>query len=234
MTEKLSVSIEGAVLHLRLNRPEKKNALDGELYDALSAGLERGAQDDAVRAVVLSAEGPDFCAGNDLADFPVIAAHRGPPEDLPVFRFLRALVFFPKPLLAAVQGQAVGIGTTLLLHCDQVWLGEDARLSLPFVKLGLVPEAGSSLILPQRVGHVRAFEWLTSGRILPAVEAREWGLVNGIVEAPVPRALTEAEALARLSPEAVTQTKALMRDPASVWQHLLREGDLFQKALQSL
>ncbi|MFT4091739.1 MAG: enoyl-CoA hydratase-related protein [Asticcacaulis sp.] len=235
MSDNISVDLRNGVLHLRLDRATKKNALNMGLYDALSAHLLRATEDTDVHVVLISGEGPDFCAGNDMADFPAMAAHKGPPEEQPVFRFLKNLTFFPKPLVAAVQGQAVGIGTTLLLHCDQVWLGQGARLSLPFVRLGLVPEAGSSLLLQQRLGHVRAFDWLTSGRAIDAQTALNWGLVNGVLadEELMGAAQTSAEALGQLSPQAVAHTKALMRNPDQIWQHILKEGAIFRQRLTS-
>jgi len=235
MSDTIAANLKNGVLSLRFERAEKKNALNGAAYDALSGHLRRAAEDRAVRAVLISADGPDFCAGNDIADFPQMAAHKGPPEDLPVFRFLKALTFFAKPLVAAVQGQAVGIGTTLLLHCDQVWLSPEARLSLPFVRLGLVPEAGSSLLLPLRLGHVRAFDWLTSGRAIDAETAVNWGLANGIGAGDELMRLAEggAERLAQMSPQAVAHTKALMRNPDQLWAHIEREGAVFRQRLAS-
>lgn len=235
MSDNIAVNLQNGVLSLRLDRPAKKNALNGAAYGALSDQLLRAGEDREVRAVLISAEGPDFCAGNDIMEFPAMAAHKGAPEDMPVFRFLKALTFFAKPLVAAVQGQAVGIGTTMLLHCDQVWLGPDARLSLPFVRLGLVPEAGSSLLLRQRIGHVRAFDWLTSGRVIDAETALGWGLANGICagETLGDKAQAAADRLTQLSPQAVVHTKALMRNPDQVWQHILREGAIFRQQLAS-
>lgn len=235
MSDNIAVNLQNGVLHIRLDRPEKKNALNMAAYEALSGHLLRASEDAEVRVVLISAGGADFCAGNDIADFPVMAANKGPPEDLPTFRFLKNLTFFAKPLVAAVQGQAVGIGTTMLLHCDQVWLGQGTRLSLPFVRLGLVPEAGSSLMLSQRIGHVRAFDWLTSGRAIDAATALVWGLANEVCadEALMDKAQAGAEALAQLSPQAVVQTKALMRNPDQVWQHMQREGAIFRQRLAS-
>jgi len=204
------VETSGTVRVLRLDRPEKKNALTQAMYAALSAGLAAAEADPAVRAVVL-AGGADFTAGNDLADF---AGTRGdgPSE---AFRFLQALRRFGKPLLAAVRGHAVGIGTTLLLHCDATVAAQDARLLMPFTKLGLVPEGGSSLLLARRVGAARARWWLMAAAPIGGQEAAAAGLVtqavpDGEVEAT---AMAMAEALAALPPEALRETKRLLRAP---------------------
>src|SRR5690606_27531032 len=145
-------------------------------------------------------EGGTFTAGNDLLDF---AQHPPAGEDSPVFRFLRAVTVFPKPLLAAVEGHAVGIGTTVLLHCDLAWAGPSARFHLPFVDLGLVPEAASSLLLPATVGPKRAAEMLLSGAPFSAEEAAQMGLVNGVVDEPIGHTREQARALARKPPAAL-------------------------------
>jgi len=226
------------VMTLRLDRPAKKNALTEAMYDDLSEGLNAAAADAAVRAVTIAAAGDDFCAGNDIADFA-----RGLPrlqaaadiEDLPVFRFLKALTFFEKPLIAAVQGQAVGVGVTMLLHCDLVAAADDARLSLPFLKLGLVPEAGSTLLLPRRIGHQRAFAWMALGETVAAGEALEWGLINRVVA----RAELEetasgmARRVAALPPNALRRTKGFLRDGEALWQVVRAEGEVFRDLLFS-
>lgn len=225
------------VLRLRLNRPAKKNALTRAMYETLAAELTRAGEDEAVRVVILSAEGSDFSAGNDIADFAqgLPELQSAALEELPVFRFLKALTFFEKPLIAAVQGQAVGVGVTLLLHCDLVAASDDVRLSLPFLKLGLVPEAGSTLLLPQRIGHARAFGWLALGEVMGAEETRELGLVNRVVDASALGATTDemAKALTRLSPSSLRHTKGLMRDPQAVWQVVQAEGEIFRRQLSS-
>lgn len=236
MGDIISVTDAG-IMRLRLNRPAKKNAITRAMYEELTEGLVRAGKDDAVRAVVITAEGGDFCAGNDImdfaqgmGDFQTVAL-----DDLPVFRFLRALTFFEKPLIAGVQGQAVGIGVTLLLHCDLAVAADDVRLSLPFLKLGLVPEAGSTLLLPQRIGHARAFAWVASGDAMGADEAHQLGLVNAVVDASALTQTAEdmATKLLRLSPSSLTHTKRLMRDPEALWQVVRAEGEIFRKQLQS-
>lgn len=233
------ISHEDGILSLRLNRSAKKNALTGAMYTALADGLMQAARDEAVRAVVISAEGSDFCAGNDILDFAQNLAQFQPGgalvEDIPVFRFLKAITFFEKPLIAAVQGQAVGVGVTLLLHCDLVVVADDIRLSLPFLKLGLVPEAGSTLLLPQRIGHARAFGWMALGEIVGAEEARQMGLANRVVtrQELTHTAMALAADLARLSPSSLRHTKAFMRDPETLWQVIEAEGEVFRQQLQS-
>jgi enoyl-CoA hydratase/carnithine racemase len=228
---------DNGVLTLRLNRPAKKNALTGAMYAALTEGLARASADEAVRTVVISAEGTDFCAGNDIADFardlPLYQDERADHDDMPVFRFLKAITFFDKPLIAAVQGQAAGIGVTLLLHCDLVVAVEDIRLSLPFLKLGLVPEAGSTLLLPERIGHQRAFAWMALGEVIGAEEARRLGLINTIAsrEALDESAKAMAHRLAQLSPSSLRHTKALMRDPEKLWRVIRAEGAIFRRQL---
>ena len=223
---------DGHVLHLTLARPEKKNALTRAMYATLADELEAAATDAAVRVVLLSGDGGAFTAGNDLFDFMM-----DPPRDetSPVFRFLRAAVGFPKPLIAAVEGVAIGIGTTLLLHCDLAYAAPDARFKMPFVDLGLVPEAASSLLIPRLAGGVRAAELLLLGDVFSAEAAREIGLVNAVVEAPTVHALAVAARLAAKPPAAVRQSKALLRAPTAdaVVQTMEAEARLFIERLQS-
>jgi enoyl-CoA hydratase/carnithine racemase len=238
LAEIISTHANG-VLELRLNRPEKKNALTQAMYRTLVDELRRAETNDAVRVVLLTADGSDFCAGNDIQDFacdlPAYQAQGGGHEDLPVFQFLKCLTFFEKPLIAAVRGKAAGVGVTLLLHCDLVAAADDIALSLPFLKLGLVPEAGSTLLLPQRIGHARAFAWMALGEVIGAEAARDLGLVNQVVSADEvnARAMDMSRKVAALPLEAVRQTKAFMRDPDVVWQVVRAEADMFRKLLAS-
>jgi enoyl-CoA hydratase/carnithine racemase len=234
MSEHVRSSLDGGVLELTMDRPDKRNALTRPMYTAMAEALEAAAENPAVRAVLLCGSGDGFCAGNDLADF----VSGAPPlaEDSPSRRFLRAISSHPKPIVAAVQGNAVGIGTTMLLHCDLVVLAEGARLVLPFVKLGVVPEAASSLLLPRLVGHQRAAELMLLGEPLDAATAREIGLANRVV---APAALMEtarglAAKLAAQAPTALRLTKALLKDgPAEVAARMDEEGRLFAAQLQS-
>ena len=226
--------VQGSVLTLTMNRPSRKNALTLEMYEQLTAGLREATEDTAIRAVVVTGIGDSFTSGNDLKDF-----MRSPPTsvDTPVFHFLKALLDFPKPLVAAVNGAAIGIGTTMLLHCDLVYASQSAIFQLPFIRLGLVPEAGVSYLLPRIVGHRRAAELLMLGEKFNATTAVEVGLVNEEVSAgsALERAQERARALAKLPPEAMRQTKQLLRDPlrSSLAEVMLHEGDIFMKRLAS-
>lgn len=206
----VAVQQERVVL-ARIHRPAKKNALTRAMYAALTAVLDEAGRDPATHVVVVTGSGDSFSSGNDIADF--LAA---PPagEEGPVFQFLAALQRFEKPLIAAVNGLAVGIGVTLLLHCDLVYARAGTVLRLPFVNLGLCPEAGSSWLLPRRIGYARAAELLLLGDAFDAERALEWGLINGIgadSEATLELAMTQARRLAALPARAVQLTKALLK-----------------------
>ncbi|WP_445401572.1 enoyl-CoA hydratase-related protein [Zobellella sp. An-6] len=220
------------VRHIRLNRPEKRNALDLARYQWLREQLRSAIEDPGVRIIAFAAEGPDFCAGNDLADF--LAGPELGPEH-PIIELLHALADCPKPLLAGVQGNAVGIGATLLLHMDLVLLAEDARLSFPFVDLGLVPEFTSSLLLPRRLGHVRACQLLLLGDSLDAATARDWGLANQLVATTeLPARLEEtARRLAAKPTRALLASKALLKAPEQTLLHraIDQEIEVFRQAL---
>ena len=194
-------------LHLTLNRPEKKNAITQAMYMTLANNLNTAAGDFAIRTVVISGNGKAFTAGNDIMDF----MNEEITMSSPVFHFLKAIHEFPKPLIAAVQGNAVGIGTTMLLHCDLVYAAADALFAMPFVTLGLVPEAGSSLLFPRLVGHAKASEIFMTGRSFGSAEALEMGLINGIEESPTAKALEVAALIADQPPSAVLNTKALLK-----------------------
>ena len=228
----VAASMDGRVLSLALDRTDKKNALTRAMYARLADALEQAAEDADVRAVVLSGRGGVFTGGNDLGDF-MMDPPTGP--DSPTFRFLRAASGFPKPLVAAVTGPAIGIGTTILLHCDLAYAAPDALFKMPFVDLGLVPEAASSLLLPRMAGTARASELLLFGEAFSAETAREAGLVNEVVEDPVARALERAAVLAAKPPQAVRQSKALMRRETAdaVGETMAYEGSLFIERLSS-
>ncbi|HEY2138178.1 MAG TPA: enoyl-CoA hydratase-related protein, partial [Xanthobacteraceae bacterium] len=183
MAEFIIVSDDGPIRTVRMNRPDKKNALNVAMYNALAAALESAAGAADLRCIVIAGARGAFCAGNDLQDFLHAVEDR---EGLssPQLRFLHALARNEKPLVAAVGGLAVGIGTTMLLHCDHVVAATDAVFSTPFVNLGLAPEAASSLLAPQRMGHARAFSLLAMGRPLDAAAAQTAGIVNTLVAAP--------------------------------------------------
>lgn len=228
---------EDGVLTLRLNRPEKKNALSREMYGALSDGLHAAAADGAVRAVLL-AGGDDFTAGNDIADFAADGGGgEGPVRTGAALDFLEVLSGCPKPVLAAVRGVAIGIGTTMLLHCDAAVAARTARLQMPFTRLGLVPEAGSSLLLAQRVGQARAHWMLVSGEAVDGETAAREGLVTRAVDDAEVDAAAAAMAaqLAALPPGAVAETKRLLREPcaAALKGAMDRERAAFAERLRS-
>ena len=232
-TQDIRVHQDGAALHIRMVRPAKRNALTVAMYAAMAGAMGRAEADPDTRAVVFSGEGVAFCAGNDLADF--VANPPGGP-DAPVQRFIRALAGARKILIAAVQGRAVGIGTTMLLHCDFVLAEPDAVLQMPFVDLALVPEAGSSLLVPNLMGQRRAAELLLLGEAVDAARAESLGLVNRVVTAGT--AVAEAQALAvRLAAKpagALLATKALMKSPTrDLPGRLAEENAAFAAQLQS-
>ena len=239
MSGEIISETSGSILRLTLNRPEKKNALTRAMYSELTKWLEHAGTDDNVRCVVLTAAGGDFCAGNDILDFAQGAeAFASPDVDintLPVFQFLKALTFFEKPLVCALQGQAVGVGVTLLLHCDLVVAADTISLSLPFLKLGLIPEAGSTVLLPERIGHARAFAWMALGEKIGAADALHLGLVNRVVgpDDLAGAARDMAGRVAALSPSALRHTKSLMRDTEALWAVVREEGRIFRQQLTS-
>ena len=235
MNPTLIVEREGAVLTLRLNRPDKKNALTREMYSCLAQALEQADADVCVHAVLICGSAECFTGGNDIADF-----LEQPPTDMnsPVFRFMRSVLACRKPVVAAVAGAAVGIGTTLLLHCDLVYVSHDARLRMPFVNLGLSPEFGSSLLLPQLLGQARAAELLLLGEGFTGEQAAKWGLANAALPdgaAAMKKAHEAAYRLAGLAPSAVQDSKRLMRAPGreQLRQVIEDESWLFIQRLSS-
>lgn len=227
------VATNGPVMDIRLNRPEKKNAITVAMYAALADAIEQAAADEAIRAVVISGSGGVFTAGNDIADFMSV---RPGGEDMPVFRFLRAIAGCPKVVIAGAEGFAVGIGTTMLLHCDLVLAAPGTTFSMPFVDLALVPEAASSLLLPRLIGRQRAAKHLLLCDPFDAETALDYGLVTEIVpaEALDDRLRATAERIAAKPPEAVRLTKQLMIAPeAAVSERIAAEGALFEDRLGS-
>lgn len=234
MPEHLLTETDGGVLRITLHRPEKKNAITVAMYGALAEAFDRAEADPAVRVVLLHGAGDAFTAGNDLMDF---AGNPPTDESSPVFRFLTAISTAAKPVVAAVHGAAVGIGTTLLLHCDLVYAAPDARLQLPFVSLGLSPEAASSFLLPLFTSPTRAAELLLLGEPFSGEQALAWGLVNETVpEADLlGRALQRAVALAQKPPASVRLTKSFLRraHAAAVHGTIRAEAEAFLERLQS-
>lgn len=232
MSDILTSQADG-ILTVTFNRPEKKNALTSAMYATLADALEAADTDPAVRVILFTGNGGAFTSGNDLQDF-----LNNPPQgdNTPVFRFLRAISTASKPMIAAVSGAAVGVGTTMLLHCDLVYAGESAKLSLPFVNLALVPEAASSLLLPAMVGHHRAAELLMLGEAFTPQTAKDYGIVNAIY--PDDRLLAEATAvaakLAAKPPTAMRLTKQLLkRTKGDVAGQMAAEGEHFRSQLKS-
>jgi enoyl-CoA hydratase/carnithine racemase len=220
------------VATIRFNRPEKKNALNAAMYAALGDAIEAAESDDAVRAILLCAAGENFTAGNDLADF----ASRPQDGSSPAQRFLYGIARAKKPLVAAVDGYAVGVGLTMLLHCDLVYASRRAKLRAPFVDLGLVPEAGSSLLLPRLVGHMRASEVFLLSEMISAERARELGIVNQVVDPSELEALalSVCRRLGQKAPGAVRRTKELLRDTSGgTVERMQREFALFAEQLRS-
>ncbi len=229
------------VLTIEIARPEKKNALTQPMYTAMSDALDAAVDDKAVRAVLFTGQPGIFTSGNDIEDF----AARGRGEggqgsavtDSPVGRFLFTLARFPKPVVVAVTGAAIGIGTTMLLHSDLVYVSDEARLVMPFVSLGLVPEFASSLLVPQLMGGRRAAEKLLLGEPITPEQAVEYGIANAVIPAAevAHHARRMAERFNALPPGAVREAKALMRAPQreAIEQTILAEGKVFGERLKS-
>jgi enoyl-CoA hydratase/carnithine racemase len=235
----MTVDIErdGGVIVATLNRPDKKNALTGAMYRALREALVMASADEGIGAVLVTGAGGAFCAGNDIGDF--LAESRAQSEGAragPGGEFIRTLARFDKPLVAAVEGAAIGVGTTMCLHCDLVYAAPSARFAMPFVNLGLVPEAGSSMLVPRRFGLAVASELLLLGEAFDARRAREIGLVADVVapEALKAHALAKAKALASKPRAALLATRKLMRgDAEALYAHMEQELAAFASALKS-
>jgi enoyl-CoA hydratase/carnithine racemase len=210
MAETIFSESANGIHRIEIRRADKRNALTHEMYTALERAFERAASDKSVRVVLFLGAPGVFTAGNDIADFLA-----NPPLDAnaPVLRWLRCLAQFEKPVIAGVAGMAIGIGTTMLLHCDYVVASQDAQFLLPFVNLGLCPEAASSLLLPLAIGHKRASEMLLFGERLPAATALDWGLINAVVPNDRLVEVTErlAAVLAAKPSAALVATKKLLR-----------------------
>jgi enoyl-CoA hydratase/carnithine racemase len=239
MTHGIEVRRDGGVLSAAFDRPEKKNAITSAMYEALIETFDAAERDPDVGAFVLSGNGADFTAGNDIGDFLALAtgaAGSGDMHDAPAWRFISRLARFEKPLVAAVHGLAVGLGTTLCFHCDLVYASPDARFHMPFVNLGLVPEAGSSLLAPLRFGRAKASEFLLLAEPFNAETARELGLVNALVpeSALLAHAMSKAAALAAKPRSALLTTRRLLRgDPGALKARMDEEIEAFAAALAS-
>jgi enoyl-CoA hydratase/carnithine racemase len=235
MTDQVLVSDDGAVRTIRMNRPEKKNALTAVMYDAMAEAIETAGGSSGIGSILIAGVPGAFSAGNDLQDF-LKAAMGGDGLGGAVIRFLYALARAERPLVAAVQGVAVGIGTTMMFHCDYAVAAADARFSTPFVALGLVPEAASSLIAPRVMGHRRAFELLVMGRPLNGEEAKACGLVNQVAPADQveAEAMKAAQQIAALPPEGVAISRRLMKGtPDDIVKRIDDEAEQFTLRLKS-
>jgi enoyl-CoA hydratase/carnithine racemase len=235
MTEHVRIALEDGVLRIRLTRPEKKNSLTIAMYTALGDALARAESDPSVRAVLFEAEGDAFSAGNDIGDFAAVASGKLSREEMTTFTFLEALAKARKPYVAAVQGLAVGIGVTMLLHCDLVFVAENAKLSTPFVNLALVPEAASSVLLQARIGYARAFAMFALGEPIDGRTAANIGLANAALPANEvgEKALAAAKLLASKPTGSLQATKQLMRDSEAIAAVMSRESDIFAARLKS-
>ena len=235
MSEHVRVELKGERLAITLDRPDRRNAITVAMYAALAEAIEGAGADPAVRVITIRGEGRDFAAGNDLLDF--LSSLRVMDEEIPVWRLLRALVENEIPLVAAVHGNCVGIGTTMLLHCDLVVVEEEARFVLPFVELGLVPEAASSLLLPELAGRRRAARYLLLGESFGADEALAIGLASHRAQpGELDQRLEEVvAALLAQPPEALRQTQKLLRSGRrdDVMERMRLEAACFAERLKS-
>jgi enoyl-CoA hydratase/carnithine racemase len=232
-TGEIAVTDDGAVRLIRLNRAEKKNALTLAMYADITRAIREADQSDAIRCLMIAGAPGVFCAGNDITDF---LQASGGGLDSRAHDFLLALARRQKPMVAAVNGVAIGVGTTMLLHCDYVVAGAGAMLSTPFLKLGLIPEAASTLLAPTRMGYARAFAMLVMGRPLTAAEAEDAGIVNAVVDPAQADdvALQTAHEIAALPPRTVAVTRGLMRGQLdAVVAQIEAESAHFKELLQS-
>jgi enoyl-CoA hydratase/carnithine racemase len=231
MTDDVIVAREDKILRITMNRPAKKNALTGAMYDAMRNGLEVADRDDAIRAVLITGAEGVFTAGNDIGDF--LAGRR---DASPAHRFITTIALCDTPIVAAVEGNAVGVGTTMLFHCDLVYAAPSAKFRMPFIDLGLVPEAASSMTVPLRVGIAKASEWLLLGDVFDAHEAHRCGVINAVVPAGelIETAHNAAKRLAGKPAQALAATRRLMRgDREAIRAQIAAESAAFAAALDS-
>jgi len=231
----VTVTDDGPVRTIRMNRPDKKNALTLAMYDAMSAGIAGVKHNAALRSVLIAGSAQDFCSGNDIGDF-INASVKGGTLGAPAIHFLDVLLHCDRPIVAAVQGHAVGIGTTMLFHCDYVVASSEASFSTPFVKLGVIPEAASTMLAPRMMGYARAFSLLVMGRPMNAADAKEAGLVNMVVRPSEleAEAMKAAQEIAALPPHGVAATRKLIRGSRDeVLSRMHEEFALFQARLRT-
>ena len=235
MSDFVTENIESGVQILCLDRVDKKNAITLDMYQSLTNALRRAEASPEIKATLIHGAGRDFSSGNDINEFVQIA--QTPEKMEAIMAFLQVLTSYKKPLIAGVEGRAVGVGATMLLHCDMVLASREARLQFPFVQLGLVPEAASSHLLPQLIGHQKAFEILILGEVVDAIQAHEMGLINHLCEEGEAYgvALRYANKVAGLPVEAVSLSKDLLkyRGQDDIQMALMREGRIFKDRLRS-
>ncbi len=235
MTDLVQITDDGPIRIVRMNRPDKKNALTAAMYDVMAAALAGTKTDPDIRCVMFAGAPGAFCAGNDLDEFRQAAAD-GEGLGESVLRFLHALAWCERPLVAAVDGFAVGVGTTMLLHCDYVVASRMARFTTPFVGLGLVPEAASTLLAPRLMGPRRAFAMLVMGEPFDSEQALSVGLINAVADSTAveTQALAAARTIAALPPEAVLASRRMIRgEPKELAARIDMEADFFRERLQS-
>jgi len=233
MSEHIKLHQQDGILEIIFSRPEKKNALTNGMYRVAREALENAQHDESVRVVLIGAEGDDFTAGNDLGDFANVNAGKGgEPQAL---GFIQTIGKAKKPIVAAVPGIAVGVGTTMLLHCDLVYVADSAKLMAPFVNLALVPEAASSMLMPAHIGHVRAFAMFALGESISGSEAVALGLANKVLpqDEVLPVARQSARILAKKPAGSLVATKKLMRDAERILAHMNQESMVFSERLKS-
>ncbi|GAC1338429.1 MAG: enoyl-CoA hydratase [Beijerinckiaceae bacterium] len=233
MTNDVIVAREDAILRITMNRPAKKNALTGAMYKAMQDALELADRESSIRAVLLTGSDGVFTAGNDIGDF--LAGTRDE-HGSPALRFISTVALCDTPIVAAVEGNAVGVGTTMLFHCDLVYAAPSAKFRMPFIDLGLVPEAASSMTVPLRVGMAKASEWLLLGEAFDAQEAYRVGVINKIVSAEqlLDTARQAAMRLAAKPAQALAATRRLMRgDRQAIRAQMAAESKAFEAALES-
>lgn len=222
---------QSAILTLTLNRPEKKNALNQAMYQAMADVLNAAAANPSIKVLIINSSSDNFTAGNDIIDF---LANPSMHVDSPVYQFLQALITFPLPIIAAVKGFAIGIGSTLLLHCEQVFAEQSAQFSLPFINLGLVPEAGSSMLLPRQIGYQQAADLLLTGRQFNADEAQRLGFISQQVRNVDQAAWQYAQCLTEKPRSGLLETKRLLRkDDEALQSRLHDELDAFIRHLNA-
>ncbi|MCK5575468.1 MAG: enoyl-CoA hydratase [Sphingomonadales bacterium] len=234
MSEFVDVNVDGGVMTIQFMRPEKKNALLVNMYEAVNDAMDKAESDPSIRVLVFTGSGDSFTAGNDIADF--LARPPGMDGSSPVSQFLLKLISFPKPMLAAVNGMAVGVGVTMLLHCDMVYAATDAKFTYAFVNIGAVPEAGSSYLMPNMVGHAKAAELFMLGEPFSAEMAKTCFIVNDVVEGDdlMTHVMGVAKKLAAKPPATLRKIKKLMKtDHGNVANAMATEGEVFAECLQS-